>query len=425
MPTDSLALLAYRCATSALTPAVPLLLCERVLRGKEDRARIRERLGFASRARPDGELVWIHGASVGECTSVLPLIEMLLNNTERHVLLTSGTTTSAKVMEARLPPPAFHQFAPLDTPAGIRRFLDHWRPSIGLFVDSEIWPNMLLGAAARGVPLALINGRMSERSFAGWRRTPKMAAALLTNYRICLTQDAGSAERLVTLGAANVQVTGNLKADAPPLPADAETLAELQRAVDGRPILLAASTHAGEEETLLPAHDALQRTLPNLLSIIVPRHPDRGGDIAMLCGQRTISRRSQGALPKADTAIYLADTMGELGLFYRLAPCAFVGGSLVPHGGQNPLEAARLARAVLAGPHTSNFGGEYARIFAAQGSGRVTSASEIVQLAGEWITQPETAQRMGEAAAQAAASLAGATARTRQAAETLLADARA
>jgi 3-deoxy-D-manno-octulosonic-acid transferase len=425
MPTESLALLAYRCATSALTPAVPLLLRERVLRGKEDRGRIRERLGFASRSRPDGQLIWIHGASVGECTSVLPLIDALLNGADRHILMTSGTTTSAKLMEERLPHRALHQFAPLDTPAGIRRFLDHWKPNIGLFVDSEIWPNMVLGAAARNIPLALINGRMSERSFNGWRRTPKMAMALLANYRICLVQNAEGAERLRLLGAHNVQVSGNLKADAPPLPVDAEELAQMQRATKGRPILLAASSHPGEEETLLPAHDSLKRRLPNLLSIIVPRHPTRGGDIAMLCGGRSVAQRSHRALPASETEVYVADTMGELGLFYRLAPCAFVGGSLVPHGGQNPLEAARLGRAVLAGPHTSNFMAEYARIFEAQGAGRVTSAGDIARLAGEWITQPETVEKISLAAAEAATSLAGATEIAQQATEALLADARA
>ncbi len=422
---DSLALLAYRCATSAFTPAVPLLLRERVLRGKEDRARIRERLGFASKPRPKGGLVWIHGASVGECISVLPLIDMLLGGADRHVLVTSGTTTSARLMEERLPKRAFHQFAPLDTPAGIRRFLDHWAPAVGLFVDSEIWPNMVLGAAARGIPLALINGRMSERSFAGWRRTRKMASALLANYRVCLTQDVESAERLKALGARTVQIVGNLKADSPPLPADEAKLRELRHSVDNRPILLAASTHAGEEETLLPAHDQLRQMLPNLLSIMVPRHPERGGDIAMLCGSRSVARRSHGALPDSDTAVYVADTMGELGLFYRLAPCAFMGGSLVPHGGQNPLEAARLNRAVFAGPHTSNFAGEYARIFEAQGLGRVGSSGDIARLAGEWIAQPKTAETMGRAAAAAAASLAGATEKTRRAVETLLANARA
>jgi 3-deoxy-D-manno-octulosonic-acid transferase len=222
-----------------------------------------------------------------------------------------------------------------------------------------------------------------------------------------------------------VQVSGNLKADAPPLPADTEKLAELQRAVDGRPTLLAASTHAGEEETLLPAHDHLRHTLPNLLSIIVPRHPERGGDVAMLCGSRRVARRSHGALPQSDTTVYVADTMGELGLFYRLAPCAFVGGSLIPHGGQNPLEAARLERAVLAGTHTSNFEGVYSRFFEAKGSGSVCSAGVYARLAGEWIAQPETAEKMGYAAAAAAGSLAGATEMTRQTIEALLADARA
>jgi 3-deoxy-D-manno-octulosonic-acid transferase len=421
-----LALLAYRCATAVLAPAVPLLLKRRALRGKEDRERMEERLGKASRARPEGELIWIHGASVGECLAALPLIDELLKAPERSVLITSGTVTSARLMGERLPPRAFHQFAPVDAPAAVKRFLDHWRPAIGLFVDSEIWPNIVMESRARGIRLALVNGRLSARSFAGWRRLPRTAAALLSSYDLCLAQDAETANRLTALGARKVEITGSLKADAPPLPADAERLAALMQTIGPRPVLLAASTHPGEDETILPAHDSLRKQLPDLLTIVVPRHPERGQDIAMLCGARPAVRRSTGALPSDKTAVYVADTMGELGLFFRVAPFAFIGGSLIPHGGQNPLEPARLRCAVLAGPHTENFIASYDAILAAQGAGRVHSSREIASLAARLIADPAEARRMGEAAAQAAATLGGAVEKTRAAVEALLVhDARA
>ena len=421
-----LALLAYRWATTALAPAVPLLLKRRVLRGKEDRARMDERLGNASRPRPEGELIWIHGASVGECLAALPLIDELLKVPDRSVLVTSGTVTSANLMAERLPSRAFHQFAPVDAPAAVRRFLDHWRPSVGLFVDSEIWPNILMESRARGIRLALVNGRLSARSFAGWRRLPNTAAALLSAYDLCLAQDADTADRLTALGARKVEITGSLKADAPPLPADATKLAALKQTIGPRPVLLAASTHPGEDETILPAHDALRKQFPDLLTIVVPRHPERGADIAMLCGTRPVARRATGALPSEKTAVYVGDTMGELGLFFRVAPFAFIGGSLIPHGGQNPLEPARLNCAVLAGPHTENFTASYDAIFAAQGAGRVHASRDIAALAARLIADPAEAVRMGEAAKGAAASLGGAVEKTRAAVEALLAgDARA
>jgi len=315
---------------------------------------------------------------------------------------------------------------PVDAPAAVRRFLDHWRPAIGLFVDSEIWPNIVMESRARGIRLALVNGRLSARSFAGWRRLPRTAAALLSAYDLCLAQDGETADRLTALGARKVEITGNLKADAPPLPADAERLAALKQAIGARPVLLAASTHPGEDETILPAHDALRKQFPDLLTIVVPRHPERGQDIAMLCGARPVARRATGALPSDNTAVYVGDTMGELGLFFRVAPFAFIGGSLIPHGGQNPLEPARLGCAVLAGPHTENFTASYDAILAAQGAGRVHSSLEIAALAGRLIADPAEARRMGEAASRAAASLGGAMEKTRAAVEALLAgDARA
>ncbi|HEY1961094.1 MAG TPA: 3-deoxy-D-manno-octulosonic acid transferase [Rhizomicrobium sp.] len=420
MPASPFALLAYRYATMAFTPMVPFALRRRAARGKEDRNRVRERLGYPSLARPAGHLLWLHGASVGECLAALPLIGELLKPENRHVLVTSGTVTSATLMSERLPPRAFHQYVPVDTPSSICRFLDHWRPDIGLFVDSEIWPNMISHTHARDIPLALLNGRMSARSFAGWRRLRKSAMTLLGSYDLCLAQDHEAADRFAALGARNVQVSGSLKADARPLPADQGKLDELQHTIGARPVLLAASTHPGEDEIVLAAHDRMRNTHPDLLTIIAPRHPDRGERIRILCGERPAVQRSAGALPLPETTVYVADTLGELGLFYRLAKFAFIGGSLVPHGGQNPLEAARLGCGVLAGPHTENFALPYERIFAAQGAGRIASSAELADVSCSLIAVPANARAMGAAAARAAASFGGALERTRVAVEALL-----
>ena len=425
MERTPLGITVYRYATAALAPLVPLLLRRRILRGKEHSERTDERLGVASQPRPPGALVWVHGASVGECLAALPLIEGLLAHACCNVIMTSGTVTSAKVMSDRLPARALHQFVPIDTPAATARFLDYWRPQVGLFVDSDIWPNLVLGAKQRGVRLALVNARMSQRSFDSWRLVPATAAALLAAFETCLAQDEEIAVRFRALGALDVRTIGSLKADAPALPADAEKLETLRQAIGARPIFLAAQTHPGEEETILPAHDALRRTFPDLLTIIVPRHPERGEGIAMLCGTRNCRVRSKGHNPAPDTAVYIADTMGELGLFYRFAPVAFVGGSLIRHGGQNPLEPAKLNCAVLAGPHTFNFTSAYEAIFQAQGVGRVNTAGEIAALAGALLGDLARARALGQAAHEGAQSLGGAVAKTIEVVQKMLADARA
>ncbi len=412
--------LAYRTVTAALEPAAPLLLRRRARNGKEDEPRVNERLGRNLPPRPEGTLIWVHGASVGECLAALPLVEALMKRGGCHVLVTSGTVTSARMMQERLPAPALHQFVPIDTPAATRRFLDHWQPDAGLFVDSDIWPNLVLGAKARGIKLALVNARMSERSFAGWRWAPNTAEVLLSAFDICLAQDDQIAERFRILGARDVRAIGSLKADAPPLPADPEKLRELEEAIGRRPVLLAAQTHPGEDETVLPAHDALRQTIPDLLTILVPRHIERGPELAMLCGDRAAKRRALSELPGPGTAVYVADTMGELGLFYRIAPFAFVGGSLIRHGGQNPLEPARLGCAVLAGPHTFNFASAYDAIFAAQKTGLVHSSAEITGAAGRFLRNPAEAKMLGTAAAAAAAQLGGAVEKTVSVVEQLI-----
>ncbi|MGL4495843.1 MAG: 3-deoxy-D-manno-octulosonic acid transferase, partial [Beijerinckiaceae bacterium] len=258
----------YAAAASLLAPLAPFLLERRARRGKEDRARMDERFGKPSRPRPDGRLVWVHGASVGETVSVLPVVEEL---TRRGVgvLVTSGTVTSAEVMEKRLPAGALHQYVPLDAPAFAKQFLDHWQPDCALFAESELWPNLIIAAHARNIPVMILNGRMSERSFQRWQKTPAIIRALLARIDVCLAQSADDAFRYGALGAANVQVPGNLKYDGPAPPADAVRLGILAGRIAGRPVWLAASTHRGEDEAVLQTHGAIAAQARNVLTIIV------------------------------------------------------------------------------------------------------------------------------------------------------------
>ena len=416
-------LTAWRLLAGLATPLAPLLLRQRAARGKEDKARVNERPGIASLPRPDGKLIWVHGASVGESLSTLPLIDKLMADGIK-VLVTSGTVTSATIMKQRLPKGALHQYVPLDTPRAVARFLDYWKPDAGLFIESDLWPNLIQGAKKRGVRLGLVNARISARSAERWRFARKSMAALLAAFDVVLAQDEDFAARFRTLGAAQVQVSGSLKADAPPLTANDAALKEMRQAIGSRPVLLAAQTHPGEDETILPAHDQLKARFPDLLTIIVPRHIERAPDIEMLCGARPARRRSSGQPITADTAIYIADTLGEMGLFYRLSPFCFIGATLVPMGGHNPLEPAALNCAVLAGPHTVNAARAFEAVLSAQGFGTVHNSGDIAREAARLFTNPDAAAQAGAAAARGAATLSGAVDRTATALKALL-DARA
>jgi 3-deoxy-D-manno-octulosonic-acid transferase len=407
---SSAGLMGWRLATRLLTPVAPLLLRQRAARGKEDWTRLNERLGIAGLSRPSGRLIWLHGASVGESLSALPLIEKL----KRHatVLVTSGTVTSAAMMSQRLPAGALHQYVPLDTPGAVARFLDHWKPDAGLFIESDLWPNLILAARARGVKLALVNARISAASAERWMWARRSVRILLSAFDMVLAQDDEIAQRFRGLGARTVEVVGSLKADAPPLAVDEDALAAMRQAIDGRPIFLAAQTHPGEDETILPAHDQLRAQFPDLLTILIPRHTTRGADLEMLCGSRSHRRRSAGGRISSQTAIYIADTMGEMGLFYRLARFCFLGGTLVPLGGHNPLEPAVLKCAVLAGPHTASAPTAYEAIFTAQGFGKVVSSGDIAREAARLLADPAAAAAAGEAADRGASTLSGAVDRT-------------
>lgn len=391
----------YRLATDLGAPLVALLLARRRARGKEDPIRFPERLGYAAAVRPEGRLAWLHAASVGESVALLPLIERLrAARPDWTLLLTTGTVTSARLMAERLPDSVIHQYVPVDRMAYARRFLDHWRPDLALWAESEFWPNLLGEIHRRRVPLVLINGRVSDRSLGRWRRWRFVIAEILGNFTLCLAQSAEDASRLAELGAARVEAPGNLKDAAPPLPADERRLAELVAAFGERPRWLAASTHPGEDAMAGRLHVRLKKNRPDLLTVIAPRHPERGPAIAAeLRGQGlSVAQRSAGENATADTDIYLADTLGEMGLFYRLAPVVYVGKSLAPLGGQNPLEPARLGCALIHGPHMTNFKAIAKRLADAQASRVVRDEDELGAAVAELLADGAQARRLAEAA---------------------------
>jgi 3-deoxy-D-manno-octulosonic-acid transferase len=355
----------YRLASGLAEPLAPLVLRSRVRRGKEDPARLGERLGRASLARPGGRLIWLHGVSVGEALSLLPLIADLARaRPDLALLVTSGTRTAAELLARRLPPGAIHQYAPVDGPAAARRFLDHWRPDLGVFVESELWPNLLLEARQRDIRMALLSAKLSDASLRNWTRFGAAARTLFGVFDLVLAQDARAAERLASLG---IEAAGlaDLKFGSEPLPADPASLEALRAAVGARPVILAASTHPGEDALVMARFAAVcagpARAEPPLL-VIVPRHPDRGPDIAGQARARGLTASLQSANePLATAQVRVADAMGELGLWYRLASLAVVGGSLVDGiGGHNPLEPARLGCPFVSGPHVENWRSAYA-----------------------------------------------------------------
>jgi len=418
---DTFPIRAYRRLTRWAAPFAGSILNWRLKRGKEDPERIQERRGIAGLERPQGALVWIHGASVGEVLSVLPVVEHIRAQ-GFNVLVTSGTVTAAQMASQRMPAGTLHQYVPLDSPRFVKSFLDHWRPGLALIAESEFWPNLLIETSARDIPVVLVNGRLSQRSFSRWKQAKKTARALLSNFDLCLAQDHDVADRLSQLGVKRVLATGNLKFDVSPPPANAQDMQEMKRTIYGRPVFLAASTHRGEDEAVIEAHIAAMDRVPNLLTIIVPRHPERGGEIAQLVQEYQLApaMRSRNHLPDRGTHIYVADTIGELGLFYRLASIVFMGGSLIKHGGQNPIEPAKLDSAILHGPHVHNFSSIYSELNRQRGAATVTDARSLAASLVRLLEDPSLVRSMAEAAQATVVPLTGAMNRTAKAIEPYL-----
>lgn len=400
---------AYRLAGRALVPFVPMLLSYRASKGKEDPARRGERYGRAGTPRPAGPLVWMHAASVGETNAVLPLVERLVGE-RASVLLTTVTVTSAAIAGKRLPSGALHQYAPLDIEPYVDRFLDWWRPDVAIFVESELWPTMADRLASRGVPQLRVNARMSPRSFARWKRLGAAARPLFANAALALAQSEGDALRLRELGLGRARSVGNLKFDVPPPAVEPAALDAFQAAVAGREVFVAASTHEGEETIVAEAHRLVRQDRPTLLTVIVPRHPLRGPSIAetIAAAGLTVALRSRGEALDATTDIYVADTLGELGLFYRAAPVAFVGGTLAPVGGHNPIEAAMLGAAVLHGPHVDNAADIYRALDRGTASEAVRDAAGLAGALLQLFADPALRAARVEAAGAALAPFCGA-----------------
>jgi 3-deoxy-D-manno-octulosonic-acid transferase len=393
-------------AAAVSSPALRCWLRLRLRRGKEVAGRLAERRGREREPRPAGRLLWLHAASVGETVSILPVLAALQARAPWLTLLvTTGTVTSAELLAARMGRQGrvLHRFVPLDVPAWTRRFLDHWRPDAAAFVESELWPNLLDACRRRRIPLMLVNARLSARSHRRWSRLPGFARHVLGGFALIQAQTEADAVRLRGLGAASVTAPGDLKYAAPPLPVDQVALAALRERIGGRPVWLAASTHPGEEALVFAAHRALAAAHPGLLTIVAPRHPERGARIAGEAGGILVARRGAGEGPPDAAGVWLADTLGELGLWYRLARIVFVGRSLVaPGGGQNPLEPARLGCAIAVGPHTGNFLAPMQRLAE---SGALHRAADAVALAA-WVDamlrDSEARAAMGRAAEAAA-----------------------
>ncbi|MXY32660.1 MAG: 3-deoxy-D-manno-octulosonic acid transferase [Boseongicola sp. SB0664_bin_43] len=356
----------------------------RMRSGKELRGRISEKYGSYRMSRPDGTLFWFHALSVGESLALLPLIERALAELpDAHVLLTSSTATSTVALAAARPPDrCIHVFQPVDTVQAVRRFLDHWRPDVAGFSELDFWPRLMIETKGREIPMILVNSRMPEGSFRRRRRIAGPMRDILGLFDRLLVQDETSVRRFAALGAdaRKISVVGTLKSAARPLPAKEAELAQLRRQIGGRPVWLAAATHQSEHSAIIEAHAKVREGLPEALMILAPRHV-RDGDAAEALLRMQFAhwaRRGRAEWIEKDTQVYLADTIGEMGLWYRLAPVSFVGHSLVPGlEGKNPFEAVALGSCVLHGPETSYFAESYRSLDQAGGAIKVANAAEL------------------------------------------------
>ena len=407
----------YRLAGIAAYPMAGPYLTWRALKGKEDRSRRLERLGYASLPRPRGPLIWVHAASVGETMAILPMIRELRRR-QIHVLLTTGTVTSAALVQARLGDDVIHQFVPVDVKFPVKRFIAYWKPDACITAESEIWPTTVAELTRRHVPQIRVNARLSDRSFDRWRNHHKIAESLFEKMALVVAQSDLDAERFRDLGAWPVIVSGNLKSDTDPPPCDEELLARYKTQIGTRQTWAAISTFDGEEKAAAAVHKAL-KPKNGQLTIIVPRHPDRADVIEAMLKEEglVVARRSRNDDITAETDIFIGDSIGEMGSYLRLTEVAFVGKSLTNDGGQNPLEPAMIGCAVLTGPNIQNFRDAYQHLIR-KGGARIVRDVEMLAKAVHYLLITEQARRkMVDAGQEAMDDMRGALAKTVKALE--------
>jgi len=382
----------YRCGTYLFMPVIWFFMGIRKKKGKEDINRFGERAGVSRVRRPSGKLIWFHGASVGETLSMYPLINKILEKDETaNILVTSGTRTSAKILGDTLPERVFHQYIPIDYYPYVRRFIAHFKPDVAIWFESEFWPNLMKEAHDNGVKMILVNGRISDRSFSRWKIFKGAAEKILSLFDLIIAQSRESRERLSILSGKNVEYYGNIKfAALGKMDIDKEKVAAFSESVKGRRVFLAASTHAGEEEKIVKVHSLLKKEFPDILTIIVPRHPNRSDKIVGVLNSSGFAYkvRSRGDVVTGDTDIYLADTMGEMAMFYSLCKVVFVGGSMVKFGGQNMIEPMYAEDAVLVGKHTFNFRDIVADALKANALIEVEDENELAAKVAELFKDP-------------------------------------
>ncbi|MEL7228405.1 MAG: 3-deoxy-D-manno-octulosonic acid transferase [Pseudomonadota bacterium] len=403
----------YRFVGQALYPFSGPFLAARARRGKEDPTRKAERYGYASHARPAGPLIWFHAASVGEALAVLPLIGRL-EACHLTIVLTTGTVTSAQIVQQKLSPRTLHQYVPMDMPKAIARFLDHWQPDLAVFAESELWPNTIEALEERRIPQTLVNGRLSDRSHARWLRNSNLARRIFGGLSLVVAQSEIDAQRFTELGARKVSVSGNLKSDVAVPEYDAQTLAQLHGAIGQRPVWQALSTHEGEEDAIATVHRMVAQHVPDLLTVIVPRHPERREDVLATLAkhQLPVSLHSRQEAITPQTAIYLGDTMGEMGLYLRLGPIAFMGKSLKGEGGQNPIEPALTGTTILSGRHVQNFRETYQALLDNRGARLVLDETMLARTVLHLLKNEGERVAMQRAALQTVANLGGALEKT-------------
>lgn len=382
----------YRLLTAIGAPGISLYLFKRRLDGREDQVRYRERMGFASLPRPENSrIIWCHAASVGEAASLLTLIEKIRETySDSYIVITTGTVTSAHMLEKRLPSGAVHQYVPVDRVAYVKRFLNHWKPDLALWVESELWPNTLSLLKKYGIPTVLLNGRISRKSFRNWSYARGWIREMLSTFDLCLVQTEEARGRYMVLGAQDVRCISNLKYAAKPLPADLMVVTHMQLAMSGRNVWGMVSTHRGEEDLAIAAHKYLKEKEPRILTVLVPRHPARGDEVAsrISAAGLTYVRRSSGETLASTTDIYLVDTIGELGLFFRVCPVVVMGGSFVPVGGHNPIEPAQLGVAIIFGPSMFNFSSIAKEFVARKAAVQVRHTHELNGALEKWLLNP-------------------------------------
>lgn len=380
----------YLAASYVTGPVFARVQRKALASGKEDPARVSERWGRTDQLRPTGPVVWFHAASVGETQSILWLVSRILESREDvTVLITSTSRTSADMLASRLPPRAIHQVAPYDTVKATRAFLDHWQPDVAVWIESELWPRMLHEARARDIPCMLMSARISARTAARWKKFAVTARSVLSHFELIHVQESATLTALSDVGVSgpSVVLTGSLKQDSPPLECDLTELSRLRKGLADKLIWCASSTHPGEDQIVIDAHKSVGGLL-----ILVPRHAERAADIARLCADAGLvaAQRSLGAPLDDTTDVYIADTMGELGLWYRMASVSLICGSLTRVGGHNPYEAAQLGTVILHGPNVDNFLDIYQRLDENGSALTVSDAADIATALNDMDAQTKT-----------------------------------